>query len=92
MNAVWADNGDALSIQYAGTGALKGDFTRYSLYPSLSLCHSLQPRTGKRETKGKVKDGVNTISRLIINKFRDNLRQVPSLSSLCVWLSYDANR
>ena len=26
---VWADNGDFLSKQYAGTGALKSDFTRY---------------------------------------------------------------
>jgi hypothetical protein len=26
---VWADNGDYLSKQYAGTGALKSDFTRY---------------------------------------------------------------
>ena len=27
--AVWADNADACSVQYAGTGALKTDFTRY---------------------------------------------------------------
>lgn len=27
--AVWADNGDALSLQYAGTAALKADFTRF---------------------------------------------------------------
>ena len=26
---VWADNADACSVQYAGTGALKTDFTRY---------------------------------------------------------------
>ena len=25
---IWANNGDALSRQYAGTAALKGDFTR----------------------------------------------------------------
>ena len=25
---VWADHGDLLSVQYAGTGALKNDFTR----------------------------------------------------------------
>ena len=24
----WANNGDAISLQYAGTGALKSDFTR----------------------------------------------------------------
>jgi hypothetical protein len=28
MNAVWADNGDALSRIYTGTGALKSGFTR----------------------------------------------------------------
>ncbi|KAI4816178.1 hypothetical protein E4T44_10583, partial [Aureobasidium sp. EXF-8845] len=27
-NNLWADNGDAISRQYAGTAALKGDFTR----------------------------------------------------------------
>ena len=26
---VWADNADACSLQYSGTGALKTDFTRY---------------------------------------------------------------
>jgi len=28
FNALWADNGDYISKQYAGTAALKGDFTR----------------------------------------------------------------
>lgn len=28
FNTLWADNGDAISRQYAGTAALKGDFTR----------------------------------------------------------------
>jgi len=32
---VWADNADACSLQYAGTGALKTDFTRYKI--SLSV-------------------------------------------------------
>ena len=30
MPLVWADNADAISKEYAGTGALKTDFTRYS--------------------------------------------------------------
>jgi len=47
-------------MQYAGTGALKSDFTR----------------TGKSTTKGNLKDGVNSISRYYINNFRDRLRQV----------------
>jgi len=29
FNDVWANNGDAISRAYAGTSALKGDFTRY---------------------------------------------------------------
>ena len=28
FNSLWADNGDAISKQYASTAALKGDFTR----------------------------------------------------------------
>jgi len=27
--SVWADNADVVSLQYAGTGALKTDYTRY---------------------------------------------------------------
>ena len=44
---MWANNGDALSRQYAGTNALKGDFTR----------------TGERNLSGLMKDGVNSASR-----------------------------
>jgi hypothetical protein len=33
FNTLWADNGDAISRQYAGTAALKGDFTRSMLPP-----------------------------------------------------------
>jgi hypothetical protein len=29
LHAVWASNGDAISLEYAGTSALKGDFVRY---------------------------------------------------------------
>jgi hypothetical protein len=39
----WADNGDAISITYAGTPALKGDVTR----------------TGKRSMQGMLDDGVS---------------------------------
>lgn len=56
----WANNGDAVSLQYAGTAALKSDFTR----------------TGQRETKGVLKDGVNSLSRYWMNTFRDNMRQL----------------
>jgi hypothetical protein len=56
---VWADNGDAISVQYSGTGALKNDFTR----------------TGKRTKAGLVRDGVNSVTRYWLNNFRDGWRQ-----------------
>eukprot|EP00020_Sapocribrum_chincoteaguense_P010179 CAMPEP_0170743066 /NCGR_PEP_ID=MMETSP0437-20130122/7073_1 /TAXON_ID=0 /ORGANISM="Sexangularia sp." /LENGTH=591 /DNA_ID=CAMNT_0011081717 /DNA_START=28 /DNA_END=1800 /DNA_ORIENTATION=+ len=56
---VWADNGDAISVQYSGTGALKNDFTR----------------TGKRTKRGLIMDGVNSVTRYWLNNFRDGWRQ-----------------
>ncbi|KXJ14652.1 Phosphatidylinositide phosphatase SAC1-B [Exaiptasia diaphana] len=56
---VWADNADACSVQYAGTGALKTDFTR----------------TGKRSVFGALKDGVNSAIRYYKNNFSDGYRQ-----------------
>ncbi|XP_045188932.2 uncharacterized protein LOC123546584 [Mercenaria mercenaria] len=44
---LWANTGDAISKQYAGTAALKGDFTR----------------TGERKITGMMKDGVNSANR-----------------------------
>jgi hypothetical protein len=48
-----------MSIQYAGTGALKSDFTR----------------VGKRTTYGVMRDGVNSLTRYILNNFYDGFRQ-----------------
>lgn len=47
FNTLWADNGDAISKQYASTSALKGDFTR----------------TRKRDYKGALTDMGLSISR-----------------------------
>lgn len=55
----WADNADVLSVQYAGTPALKTDFTR----------------TGKRTHQGLVKDGINSLTRYVSNNFLDQYRQ-----------------
>lgn len=44
---LWANNGDIISRQYAGTNALKGDYTR----------------TGERKVSGMLKDGVNSANR-----------------------------
>uniref|UniRef100_A0A7S3G9Q0 SAC domain-containing protein n=2 Tax=Palpitomonas bilix TaxID=652834 RepID=A0A7S3G9Q0_9EUKA len=56
---MWADNADAISTQYSGTGALKNDFTR----------------TGKRTKKGLLQDGVNSVTRYVLNNFYDGQRQ-----------------
>ena len=56
---LWADNADAISRLYAGTPALKGDFTR----------------TGKRTRKGALDDGMNSLQRYYLNNFLDAARQ-----------------
>ncbi|KAI0093512.1 SacI homology domain-containing protein [Irpex rosettiformis] len=55
FNDVWANNGDAISREYAGTSALKGDFTR----------------TGKRDLTGMLNDGVNSLARMYTSTFGD---------------------
>ncbi|KAF6763774.1 SacI homology domain-containing protein [Ephemerocybe angulata] len=55
FNDVWANNGDAISRAYAGTSALKGDFTR----------------TGKRDLSGMLNDGVNSLARMYTATFGD---------------------
>lgn len=59
FNTMWANNGDVLSRQYAGTNALKGDFTR----------------TGERRFAGMMKDGMNSANRYYLNRFKDTLKQ-----------------
>lgn len=59
FQTLWANNGDMISRQYAGTNALKGDFTR----------------TGERNLSGLMKDGVNSASRYYLNHIRDTYRQ-----------------
>jgi hypothetical protein len=48
LMAVWANNGDTISLCYAHTSALKGDFVR----------------TGKRDLSGMLHDGVSSLSRM----------------------------
>ncbi|TFY55822.1 hypothetical protein EVG20_g9178 [Dentipellis fragilis] len=55
FNDVWANNGDAISRSYAGTSALKGDFTR----------------TGKRDLGGLLNDGMNSLARMYTSTFSD---------------------
>ncbi|XP_046742174.1 phosphatidylinositide phosphatase SAC2 isoform X2 [Diprion similis] len=56
---LWANNGDIISKQYAGTNALKGDYTR----------------TGERKLTGLMKDGMNSANRYYLNRFKDVYRQ-----------------
>uniref|UniRef100_A0A8C2IHP2 SAC domain-containing protein n=1 Tax=Cyprinus carpio TaxID=7962 RepID=A0A8C2IHP2_CYPCA len=55
----WADNANACAKQYAGTGALKTDFTR----------------TGRRTQWGLLMDGWNSMIRYYKNNFSDGFRQ-----------------
>lgn len=59
MLIVWADNGDAISKQYAGTGALKTDYTR----------------TGRRTLLGVLQDGYKSAVRYYKTNFTDGYRQ-----------------
>ncbi|KAI8922270.1 SacI homology domain-containing protein [Powellomyces hirtus] len=56
---MWADSGDAVSLLYAGTGALKADVTR----------------TGKKTIRGSLTDGINSLTRYYLNNFVDGRRQ-----------------
>lgn len=52
MTSLWADSGDAISLLYAGTRALRADVTR----------------TGQRQwVKGSVEDGLNSLTRYYLN-------------------------
>lgn len=55
----WADNADAVSCAYSGTGALKTDFTRL----------------GKRTYKGAFDDFCNSVTRYYKNNLADGSRQ-----------------
>ncbi|KAJ3183435.1 Phosphatidylinositide phosphatase SAC1 [Geranomyces variabilis] len=56
---MWADSGDAVSLLYAGTGALKADVTR----------------TGRKTLRGSLTDGINSLTRYYLNNFVDGRRQ-----------------
>jgi hypothetical protein len=58
-STIWADNGDALSKIYAGTGALKSSFTRH----------------GKMSLAGALADARKSATRLYVNNFTDKARQ-----------------
>lgn len=59
FRSMWADNADAVSTAYSGTGALKTDFTRL----------------GKRTALGALMDLKNSVTRYFKNNFLDGPRQ-----------------
>jgi SacI homology domain/Inositol phosphatase len=59
FNTLWADNGDAISRQYASTAALKGDYTR----------------TRKRDYRGALNDLGLTLTRYYNNIVNDYFSQ-----------------
>ncbi|MFH4975324.1 hypothetical protein AB6A40_002033 [Gnathostoma spinigerum] len=71
LQILWADNGDAISRQYSGTNALKGDVIR----------------SGQRRLTGFVKDGYSSASRYYLCHTRDAQRQTAIdclLGNICV--------
>jgi hypothetical protein len=56
---LWVNNADAMSLAYAGSGALKVDFTK----------------TGKRTINGVISDAINSTMRYYINNFTDGVKQ-----------------
>lgn len=56
---LWAEHGDEISLEYAGTHALKGDLVRY----------------GRQTVSGLIKDGMSALSRYYLNNFQDGIRQ-----------------
>ncbi|GAV73568.1 Syja_N domain-containing protein [Cephalotus follicularis] len=59
FRSLWAEQGDEVSLEYAGTNALKGDLVRF----------------GKQTLGGIIKDGMSALSRYYLNNFQDGVRQ-----------------
>ncbi|XP_024189886.1 phosphoinositide phosphatase SAC8 isoform X1 [Rosa chinensis] len=59
FRTLWAEHGDEISLEYAGTYALKGDLVRY----------------GKQTFGGMIRDGMSALSRYYLNNFQDGIRQ-----------------
>lgn len=59
FQTLWADNADEMSRVYAGSPALKTDYTR----------------TGKRSKAGAAKDGLSSARRYVANNFSDGALQ-----------------
>ncbi|XP_062213474.1 phosphoinositide phosphatase SAC8-like [Phragmites australis] len=59
LKKLWVEHGDELSLEYAGSYALKRDLVRY----------------GRQTLPGLIKDGTSALSRYYLNNFHDGMRQ-----------------
>jgi hypothetical protein len=59
VRIMWFNNGNALSLQYSGTGSLKAEVTK----------------TGKQSLMGLLSDGVKSVRRLYYSYLKDSTRQ-----------------
>ncbi|WOH10955.1 hypothetical protein DCAR_0830432 [Daucus carota subsp. sativus] len=59
FKTLWVEQGDEISLEYAGSHALKRDLVRF----------------GKQTMAGRIKDGLSALSRYYYNNFQDGLRQ-----------------
>lgn len=75
---MWANHANIISIQYAGTEALKTDFTRTgscSLLEDIGSPNDINSVSGKRTLRGMLTDLQNSLTRYYKNNFADGLRQ-----------------
>ena len=74
---LWAENGDALSRIYAGTGALNTSFTRSGKRTLAGTRHfSLVVLLRSFIPEGVLSDATKSVSRAYINNFQDKGKQV----------------
>ena len=74
---LWAENGDALSRIYAGTGALNTSFTRSGkrTLAGTTFTH-INMSWSTHFSKGVLSDATKSVSRAYINNFQDKGKQV----------------
>jgi len=73
---LWAENGDALSKIYAGTGALNTSFTRSGKRTLAGeLIYRRQITTFADYCSGVLSDATKSVSRAYINNFQDKGKQ-----------------
>jgi synaptojanin len=78
LRELWAENGDALSRIYAGTGALNTSYTRSgkrTLAGEDNLFSPLIYNIANLYFEGVLSDATKSVSRAYINNFQDKAKQ-----------------